>query len=151
MYQSVVVPLLTYNCIANLNLDRTQLGISCSLDMRVSLILGEPMTPIFNLIKKNAVLRVENCISVGVRSTIFKSLSTKCQLEAMEKYLKFRKSSVDSPALASSSWVQESSILYPGKFVHHLQMTSSNSENPLFKINDRFNMITTLSFLELGA
>ena len=52
VYQSMVVPLLTYNCVANLILNRTQLGRLCSLDRRVSQILGEPMTPIFNLIKK---------------------------------------------------------------------------------------------------
>ena len=69
VYESMVVPLLTYNCIANLNLNRTQLGKLCSLDRRASQILGEPMTPIFNLIKKHAVLRVEKCLSVGVCSS----------------------------------------------------------------------------------
>ena len=39
---------------------------------RVSQILGEPLTPIFNLVKKHAVLRVENCLSVGVRSSFRK-------------------------------------------------------------------------------
>ena len=58
--------LYPYNCIANLNLIKTQLGRLYSLDRRVSQILGEPMTPIFNLIKKCAVLRVEKCLSVGV-------------------------------------------------------------------------------------
>ena len=66
VYQSMFEPLLTYNCIANLNLNRTQLGRLCSLDRRVSQILGEPMTHILNLIKKHAVLRVEKCLSVGV-------------------------------------------------------------------------------------
>ena len=56
VYQSMVLPLLTYNCIANLNLNRAQLGRSYSLDRRVSQILGEPMTLTFNLIKKHAVL-----------------------------------------------------------------------------------------------
>ena len=61
VYQSMVVPLLTYNCITNLNINRTQLGRLCSLGRRISQILGEPMTPIFNLIKKHAVLRVGKC------------------------------------------------------------------------------------------
>ena len=69
VYQSVVVPLSTYNCIANLKFNRTQLGRLCSLDKRVSQILDEPMTPIFNLIKKHVVLRVEKCLSVGVCSS----------------------------------------------------------------------------------
>ena len=99
VYQSMVVPLLTYNCIANLDLNRTQLGRFFSLGRRVSQILGEPMTPIFNLI-------------------------TKCQLETMENYLKFCKSSLNLSVLASSSWVQESSIFYPWNLMHHLQMTS---------------------------
>ena len=33
VYQSMVVPLLTYNCIANLNLNRTQLGRLCSVSL----------------------------------------------------------------------------------------------------------------------
>ena len=68
VYQSMVVLLLMYNCIANLNLNRTQLGRLCSLDRRVPQILGEPMSPIFNLIKKHAVLRDEKCLSVGICS-----------------------------------------------------------------------------------
>ena len=40
-----------------------------SLDRRVSQILGEPMTRIFNLIKIHALLRVEKCLSVGVCSS----------------------------------------------------------------------------------
>ena len=52
----------------NLNLNRIQLGRLCFLYRRVSQILGEPMTPMFNLIKKHAVLRVEKCLSVGVCS-----------------------------------------------------------------------------------
>ena len=65
----MVVPLLMYNCIANLNLNRTQLGRLYSLDRCVFQILGEPMTPIFNLIKKHAVIRVEKCLSAGVCSS----------------------------------------------------------------------------------
>ena len=69
VYQSMVVPLLTYNCITNLNFNRTQLGRLCSFDRRVSQILGEPITPIFNLIKKRAVLKVEKILPVGVCSS----------------------------------------------------------------------------------
>ena len=53
-------------CTANLNLDRTELGRLWCLDRHVSQILGEPLTPIFNLIEKHAVLRVEKCLFVGV-------------------------------------------------------------------------------------
>ena len=70
VYQSMVVPILTYNCIDNLDLNRTQLGRLCSLGKPVSQILGEPMTPIFNLIKKHAVIRVKNYLSVGVCSSL---------------------------------------------------------------------------------
>ena len=69
VYQSMIVPLLKYNFIANLNLNRNQLGRSCSLDWRVSQILDEPMTPIFNLIKKHTVLRVKKYLSVGLCSS----------------------------------------------------------------------------------
>ena len=94
VYQSMVVPLLTYNCIANLNLNRTQLGRLCSLDRRVSQILGEPMTPIFNLIKKHAVLRVEKCLSVGVCSSFrnyFQKLEHKVSTRNNGKLLKILK------------------------------------------------------------
>ena len=94
VYQSMVVPLLTYNCIANLNLNRTQLGRLCSLDRRASQILGEPMTPIFNLIKKHAVLRVEKCLSVGVCSSFrnyFQKLEHKVSTRNNGKLLKIPK------------------------------------------------------------
>ena len=126
LYQSMVVPLLTYNCVANLNLNKTQLGRLCSLDRRVSQILGEPMTPIFNLIKIHAVLRVEKCLSVGVCSSFrnyFQKLEHKVSTRNNEKLL---------TVLTSSSWVQESSILYPCKFVHDLQMTSGINWKPIF-------------------
>ena len=101
----MVVPLLTYNRIANLNLNRTQQGRLCSLDRRVSQILGETMTPIFNLIKKHAVLRVEKCLSVGVCSSFrnyFQKLEHKVSTRnngTMENYLKFQKSSLNLPIL----------------------------------------------------
>ena len=94
VYQSMVVPLLTYNCIANLNLNRTQLGRLCSLERRVSQILGEPMTPIFNLIKKHAVLRVEKCLSVGVCPSFrnyFQKLEHKVSTRNNGKLLKIPK------------------------------------------------------------
>ena len=94
MYQSMVVPLLTYNCIANLNLNRTQLGRLCSLDRRVSQIFGEPTTPIFNLIKKHAVLRVEKCLSVGACSSFrnyFQKLEHKVSTRNNGKLLKIPK------------------------------------------------------------
>ena len=94
MYQSMVVPLLTYNCIANLNLNRNQLGRLCSLDRRVSQILGEPMTPIFNLIKKHAILRVEKCLSVGMCSSFrnyFQKLEHKVSTRNNGKLLKIPK------------------------------------------------------------
>ena len=62
--------------------------------MRVSLILGEPMTPIFNLIKKNAVLRVKTCISVGVCSSFrnyFQKLEHKVSTRNNGKLLKIPK------------------------------------------------------------
>ena len=92
--QSMIVPLLTYNCIANLNLNRTQLGRLCSLDRRVSQIFGEPMTPTFNLIKKHAVLRVEKCLSVGVCSSFrnyFQKLEHKVSTRNNGKLLKIPK------------------------------------------------------------
>ena len=91
VYQSMVVPLLLHNCVVNSNLNTTQLRRLCSLDRRVSQILGEPMTSIFNSIKKHAILRVKKCLSVGMCSSFrnYKSLSTKYQLETMENYLKF--------------------------------------------------------------
>ena len=78
---------------ANLNLNRTQLGRWCSLDMRVSLILGEPMTPIFNLIMKNAVLRVKTCISVVCSSfrNYFQKLEHKVSTRSNGKVLKIPK------------------------------------------------------------
>ena len=113
VYQSMVVPLLTYNRIANLNLNRTQQGRLCSLDRRVSQILGEPMTPIFNLIKKHAVLRVEKCLSVGVCSNFrnyFQKLEHKVSTRnngTMENYLKFQKSSLNLPVLGKFIWLPE--------------------------------------------
>ena len=123
----MVVPLLMHNCIANLNLNRTQLGTLYSLDRGVSQILGEPMTLTFNLIKKHAVMRVEKCLSVGVCSSFrnyFQKLEHKVSTRNNGKLLKIPKVKLEFAILASSSWVQESSILYPWKFVHLLQMTS---------------------------
>ena len=62
--------------------------------MRVSLILGQPMTPIFNLIKKNTVLRVKTCISVGVCSSFrnyFQKLEHKVSSRSNGKVLKISK------------------------------------------------------------
>ena len=114
VYQSMVVPLLAYNCIANLNLNRTQLGRLCSLGRRVSQILGEPMTSIFNLIKKHGILIVEKCLFVEVCPSYrnyFQKLEHKVSTRNNGKLLKIPK------VKTSSSWMQESSILYPWKFV----------------------------------
>ena len=98
VYQSMVVPLLTYNCIANLNLNRTQLGRLCSLDRRVSQILGESMTPILNLIKKHATLRVQKCLSVGACSSFrncFQKLEHKLPTKNNEKLLEIPKAKLE--------------------------------------------------------
>ena len=127
VYQSMVVPLLTYNCIANLNLNRTQLGRLCSLDRRVSQILGEPMTPIFNLIKKHAVLRVEKCLSVGVCSSFrnyFQKLEHKVSTRNNGKLLKILQ--VKLEFVCSGFFFMGTRIFnfYPWNLMHHLQMTS---------------------------
>ena len=85
---------VTYNCIANLNLNRTQLGTLHSLDRHVSQILDEPMTLTFNLIKKHAVMRVEKCLSVGVCSSFrnyFQKLEHKVSTRNNGKLLKIPK------------------------------------------------------------
>ena len=94
VYQSIFVPLLTYNCITNSNLNRTQLGRLCSLERHVSQILGEPMTAIFNLIKEHAVLRVEKCLSLGVCPSFrkyFQKLEHKVSTRNNGKLLKIPK------------------------------------------------------------
>ena len=94
VYPSTVVPLLTYNCITNLNLNSTQLGRLCSLERCVSQILGEPMTHIFNLIKKHAVPRVKKCLSVGVCPSFrnyFQKLEHKVSTRNNGKLLKIPK------------------------------------------------------------
>ena len=90
----LMLPIKRYNCIANLNLNRTQLGRICSLDRRVSQILGKPMTPIFNLIKKHAVLRVKKSLSVGMCSSFrnyFQKLEHKVSTRNNGKLLKIPK------------------------------------------------------------
>ena len=118
-------PLLTYNCIANWNLNRTQLRKLCSLDRRFFQILGEPMTPIFNLIKKQAVLRVEKCLSVGVSSSFrnyFQMLEHKVSTRNNGKLLKIQKMKLEFARSGFLLWLQESSFLCPWKFLHLLQM-----------------------------
>ena len=64
------------------------------LGRRVSQILGEPMTTIFNLIKKRAFLRVEKCLTVGVCSSFrnyFQKLEHKVSTRNNGKLLKIPK------------------------------------------------------------
>ena len=130
VYQSMVVPLLTYNCISNLNLNRTQLGRLCSLDRRVSQILGEPMTPIFNLIKIHAVLRVEKCLSVGVCSSFrnyFQKLEHKVSTRNNKKVLKIPKVKLE---------VARSGFFFMGARIFNslpTQNCASLAENPFFR------------------
>ena len=63
--ESMIVPILTYNCIVNLNLTRSKVNklTSLELDNRAKLILGQEVCPLLNRINKHAVLVVAKCLT----------------------------------------------------------------------------------------
>ena len=61
VYESMIVPILTYNCIVNLNLTRSKVNKLTSLDNRAKMILGQEVCPLLNRIHKHAVLVVAKC------------------------------------------------------------------------------------------
>ena len=63
VYESMIVPILTYNCIVNLNLTRSKVNKLTSLDNRTKMILGQEVCPLLNRIHKHAVLVVAKCLT----------------------------------------------------------------------------------------
>ena len=62
----MIVPILTYNCIVNLNLTRSKANKLTSLDNQAKMILGQDVSPLLNRIHKHAVLFVEKWLTEKV-------------------------------------------------------------------------------------